>query len=206
MTVLIKQLGIQDYPSIYAQMQSFTDHRTDQTADEIWVVQHPPVFTQGLNGKAEHLLARPEHIPLVQSDRGGQITYHGPGQLIVYCLLDLKRAKLGVKDLVHRIEKAIIKTLAQISIESYARADAPGVYVNGQKIASLGLKVRKHKTYHGLSLNIDMDLSPFNAINPCGLSDIKMCQTSQFSNQTFDALTEILLSSLKTQLSPQISF
>lgn len=203
---MIKQLGLQDYQSTWQAMQSFTDERDETTPDELWVVEHPPVFTQGLNGKAEHLIALKPEIPLVQTDRGGQVTYHGPGQLIVYCLLDLKRSKLGVKDLVHRLEKAIIGTLTELGIQSEARADAPGVYVQGNKIASLGLKIRRHKSYHGLSLNLDMDLTPFSWINPCGLNNMQMAQVADFIQVDQVRITQRLLDNLKSQLSPEISF
>ncbi|GAB6069617.1 lipoyl(octanoyl) transferase LipB [Thiomicrorhabdus hydrogeniphila] len=175
MTILIKQLGIQPYEQTWQAMQAFTDARNETSADELWIVEHPAVFTQGLNGKAEHILQSSD-IPIVQTDRGGQITYHAPGQLIVYVLIDLKRAKLGVRALVSKIENSIIEYLASFDIQSQARADAPGVYVNGQKIASLGLKIRKQKSYHGLALNVNMDLSPFQQVNPCGLQGMKMTQ------------------------------
>jgi len=175
MTIRIKQFGVQPYQQTWQAMQAFTDARNDSTADELWIVEHPAVFTQGLNGKAEHILQNSE-IPIVQSDRGGQVTYHAPGQLIVYVLIDLKRAKLGVRALVTKIENSIIDYLASFNIQSLARADAPGVYVNGQKIASLGLKIRKQKSYHGLALNINMDLSPFQLVNPCGLQGMQMTQ------------------------------
>jgi len=157
-------------------MQDFTNQRDEHTADELWIVEHPPVFTQGLNGKAEHLLQLAPQIPLVQTDRGGQVTYHGPGQLVIYILVDLKRNQIGVRKLVTLIEESIIALLHEFKIEAIARADAPGVYVNGDKIASLGLKIRKQKSYHGLALNLDMDLAPFQMINPCGLQGMKMTQ------------------------------
>ena len=157
-------------------MQDFTNQRHPDTPDELWIVEHPPVFTQGLNGKAEHLLQLAPEIPLIQTDRGGQVTYHGPGQLVVYVLVDLKRNQIGVRALVTLIEASIIALLAEFGIAALARADAPGVYVNGHKIASLGLKIRKQKSYHGLALNVDMDLSPFQMINPCGLQGMQMTQ------------------------------
>ncbi|MDX1353190.1 MAG: lipoyl(octanoyl) transferase LipB [Thiomicrorhabdus sp.] len=178
MTMLIKSLGLQPYEQTWQAMQDFTDNRDATTADELWIVEHPPVFTQGLNGKAEHILQSSE-IPIVQTDRGGQITYHAPGQLIIYVLIDLKRAKLGVRALVSALENSIIEYLSTYNINALARADAPGVYVDGQKIASLGLKIRKQKSYHGLALNINMDLSPFQLVNPCGLQGMKMTQLSQ---------------------------
>lgn len=178
MSITIKTLGLQPYESTWQTMRDFTDQRQDDTPDELWIVEHPAVLTQGLNGKAEHLLQTLHDIPLVETDRGGQITYHGPGQLVIYVLFDLKRAKLGVRALVTLIEESIIEYLHQLGIVALARADAPGVYVNQQKIASLGLKIRKQRSYHGLALNVDMDLSPFKLINPCGLSGMKMTQLS----------------------------
>ncbi len=149
-------------------MREFTDQRQPDTADEIWTLQHPPVFTQGQAGKPEHLLV-PTSIPVVQCDRGGQITYHGPGQLIAYVMLDIRRSGLGVRDLVIALEQCVVEVLAHWHIVGNGRRDAPGVYVDGQKIAALGLRVRKGRTYHGLSLNVDMNLAPFEQINPCGL-------------------------------------
>ncbi len=159
-------------------MQTFTAQRTADTADEIWLCQHPPVFTQGLAGKPEHLL-RDIGIPVVKIDRGGQITYHGPGQLVAYLLLDLKRRKLGVKALVQRIEAAIIALLGEYGIAAERRAGAPGVYVNEAKIAALGLKIKNGCSYHGLSLNVAMDLAPFSAINPCGYEGLAVTQLSE---------------------------
>lgn len=157
-------------------MQDFTDQRSATTPDELWIVQHPPVFTQGLNGQAQHLLQRAPQIPLVQTDRGGQVTYHGPGQLVLYVLIDLKRANLGVRALVSAMEQAVIALLAEFGLRALARSDAPGVYVDGAKIASLGLKIRRQKSYHGLALNVNMDLTPFQMINPCGLEGMRMTQ------------------------------
>ena len=174
--MLIKHLGQQPYQSTWQAMQDFTNQRDETTGDELWIVEHPPVFTQGLNGKAEHLLQLAPNIPLVQTDRGGQVTYHGPGQLVIYVLVDLKRNQIGVRALVTLIEQSIIALLSKFDIQSIARADAPGVYVDGHKIASLGLKIRKQKSYHGLALNVDMDLSPFQMINPCGLQGMQMTQ------------------------------
>ncbi|MFC3116132.1 lipoyl(octanoyl) transferase LipB [Cellvibrio fontiphilus] len=156
-------------------MTDFTNQRTPDTPDQLWLVQHPPVFTQGQAGKAEHVLF-PGDIPVVQTDRGGQVTYHGPGQLVAYPLLDLRRLNIGVRELVTRIEQTIIATLAYYGIESAAKADAPGVYVNGDKIASLGLRVRRGCSFHGLALNVDMDLAPFQRINPCGYQGLAMTQ------------------------------
>lgn len=158
-------------------MTDFTNQRTPETPDQLWLVEHPPVFTQGQAGKAEHLLF-PGDIPVVQTDRGGQVTYHGPGQLVAYPLLDLRRLNIGVRELVTRIEQTIIATLAHYGIESAAKADAPGVYVNGDKIASLGLRVRRGCSFHGLALNVAMDLAPFQRINPCGYQGLAMTQMS----------------------------
>lgn len=173
--LVIRQLGIQPYEPVWRAMQHFTETRTDATADELWVLQHPSVFTQGQAGKAEHLLA-PGDIPVIQIDRGGQVTYHGPGQLVIYLLINVRRASVGVRDLVSLIEAAIIDTLASFKIAAAARADAPGVYVGDAKIAQLGLRIRRGCSYHGLSLNVAMDLSPFSRINPCGYAGLAVTQ------------------------------
>ncbi len=175
--LIVRHWGRQDYQPVWQAMHSFTDHRQDDTTDEVWIVEHNPVFTQGQAGKAEHLLATGD-IPVVQSDRGGQVTYHGPGQLVVYFLLNLRRKKLGVRDLVTHIENMIIETLSQYDIASAAKPDAPGVYVDGKKIASLGLRIRKGCSFHGLALNVNMDLSPFLRINPCGYQGMEMVQVA----------------------------
>lgn len=180
----IHNLGVQDYQAIWHKMQDFTDNRTANTPDEIWLVQHPSVFTQGSAGKPEHLL-NSTNIPVVQSDRGGQITYHGIGQQIMYVLIDIKRHKangneLSVRDLVSALEQSVVKTLADYGIQSYPKPDAPGVYVNEQKICSLGLRIRKGCSFHGLALNINMDLTPFRNINPCGYAGLEMCQLADF--------------------------
>lgn len=176
--LIIKDLGRRDYLPVWQAMHDFTDSRTEDTLDEIWLVEHNPVFTQGQAGKAEHVLT-PGDIPVVQSDRGGQVTYHGPGQLVAYVLINLRRQKLGVRDLVTHIENTVINTLSQFDIESAARPDAPGVYVNNKKICSLGLRIRKGCSFHGLALNVDMDLTPFLRINPCGYAGMEMTQVSQ---------------------------
>ncbi|MDO8344955.1 MAG: lipoyl(octanoyl) transferase LipB [Cellvibrio sp.] len=168
-------LGQQDYLPSWQAMTDFTNQRTPETTDQLWLVEHPPVFTQGQAGKAEHLLF-PGDIPVVQSDRGGQVTYHGPGQLVAYPLLDLRRLKIGVRELVTSIEQTIVATLTYYGIESAAKPDAPGVYVNGDKIASLGLRVRRGCSFHGLALNVAMDLAPFQRINPCGYQGLAMTQ------------------------------
>jgi len=162
-------------------MRAFTDTRDLNTTDEIWLVEHPPVFTLGLNGKAEHILNAGD-IPIVKCDRGGQVTYHGPGQLVVYTLLDLKRLKLGVKQLVTRLEQAVIDFLSSQHINAARKANAPGVYVDGAKIAALGLRVRRGCSYHGLSLNVDMDLKPFSRINPCGYEGLVSVQLRDLLN------------------------
>lgn len=176
-TIQIRQLGLQPYEPISQAMHDFTDTRDESTADEIWLVEHERVFTQGQAGKAEHVLV-PGDIPVIQSDRGGQVTYHGPGQQVMYVLLNLKRRKLGVRELVTILEQTVVNTLAELGIEAYPRADAPGVYVDGRKICSLGLRIRKGCSFHGLALNIDMDLSPFLRINPCGYAGLEMTQVS----------------------------
>ena len=171
----MRQLGLQDYRPVWQSMTDFTNQRTPETPDELWLVEHPPVFTQGQAGKPEHLLL-PGEIPVIQTDRGGQVTYHGPGQLVAYPLLDLRRLKMGVRDLVSAIEQTIVATLAVYGIEAYPKPDAPGVYVAGDKIASLGLRVRRGCSFHGLALNVDMDLEPFQRINPCGYEGLAMTQ------------------------------
>jgi lipoyl(octanoyl) transferase len=173
--LVIRQLGRRDYQPVWQSMTEFTNQRAPETPDELWLVEHPPVFTQGQAGKPEHLLL-PGDIPVVQTDRGGQVTYHGPGQLVAYPLLDLRRLKLGVRDLVTAIEETVVATLASYGIEAYPRPDAPGVYVAGNKIASLGLRVRRGCSFHGVALNVDMDLEPFQRINPCGYQGLAMTQ------------------------------
>lgn len=163
----LRRLGLRDYQLVLRGMQEFTERRNAATADEVWIVEHPPVYTQGVAGKPEHVLDTGA-IPVVQSDRGGQVTYHGPGQLILYTLVDLRRIGVGVKAMVGHLEQSVVATLAQYAIVAETRPDAPGVYVGGAKIASLGLRVRQGGCYHGLSFNVDMDLAPFAGINPCG--------------------------------------
>jgi lipoyl(octanoyl) transferase len=172
---LIRQLGQQPYAETFEAMRAFTQARTAETPDEIWFLEHSPVFTQGQAGKAEHLLLTGD-IPVVQADRGGQVTYHGPGQSVVYLLLDLHRLGYGIRSLVTRLESALIATLAGYGIAAVAQRDAPGVYVDGAKIASLGLRVRNGRTYHGIALNVKMDLEPFSRINPCGYQGLRMTQ------------------------------
>lgn len=170
-----RELGLLPYEPVWEAMRRFTDTRGPQTGDEVWLVEHPPVFTQGQAGKAEHLLL-PGDIPVVQVDRGGQVTYHGPGQLVAYLLLDVRRLGFGVRDLVSRIERCLIDLLAGYDVEAAAKPDAPGVYVDGAKIASLGLRIRNGCSFHGLALNVDMDLAPFRRINPCGYAGLAMTQ------------------------------
>ncbi|MFT5506270.1 MAG: lipoyl(octanoyl) transferase [Gammaproteobacteria bacterium] len=177
--LVVKYLGWTDYVSTWHAMRDYTQARTSDSFDEIWITEHAPVFTQGLNGKAEHLLDIKE-IPLVQIDRGGQVTYHGPGQLVIYCLLDLNRAGIGVKAFVSAIEQSIIELLGGYGISSNIREGAPGVYCDKAKIAALGLRIRKGYSYHGLSLNMDMDLEPFQRINPCGFSGLAVTQIANF--------------------------
>ena len=196
--IKIKEKGLQDYTSTWQEMVSFTENRSDQTEDELWTLEHRSVFTQGLNGKPEHLLKESE-IDIIQSDRGGQITYHGPGQIIVYCLIDIKRLGIGVKEMVRIIEKSIIDLLGDYSIPSHKIAGAPGVYVDGSKIAALGLKVKQGKTYHGLSLNVDMNLSPYKLINPCGYRDLNVTQMSNLTDNNLE------LDKIKKQLTQHLT-
>jgi lipoyl(octanoyl) transferase len=180
-------------------MQAFTDGRDAGTRDELWLVQHPPVFTQGQAGKAEHVLA-PGDIPVIQVDRGGQVTYHGPGQIVAYPLVDIRRKSIGVRDFVHRIEEAIIRTLAHYGVTGERVEGAPGIYVGGHKIASLGLRVRRGCTFHGLAFNVDMDLEPFQRINPCGFAGLQVTQLSAFAEVAIEAVEERLLQNLARQL------
>jgi len=182
-SIIIRQLNRQPYSTIFDAMKAFTENRDESTEDELWFVEHDPVFTQGQAGKAEHILATGD-IPVVQADRGGQVTYHGPGQQVVYFLLDIKRRKLGVRALVTHIENGIVATLAESGVEAYPRPDAPGVYVADKKVASLGLRIRKGRSFHGLALNVNMDLSPFLRINPCGYAGMEMTQTSDLGGAT----------------------
>ncbi len=172
-TITIRNLGLQDYEPLWRAMQRFTDTRTPETVDEIWFTEHPPVFTLGLNASREHLLETGD-IPVVQIDRGGQVTYHGPGMLMIYPLIDLKRLGLGVRDLVTALEQSAVDLAAGYGIDANARPDAPGVYVGGAKFASVGLRIRRHASYHGMALNVDVDLEPFLRINPCGYAGLAM--------------------------------
>lgn len=209
--VVVRHLGLRDYGSVYAEMRDFTAARTAVSADELWCVEHPPVFTQGQAGKPEHLLA-PGDIPVVQSNRGGQITYHGPGQAVIYVLVDLARRGEGIRALVTLLETAMIAVLAGYGITAQARADAPGVYVDGpfdgrpglRKIGSLGLRVSRGCSYHGLALNVAMDLEPFARINPCGLIDMQMTQIADLCAAppslpaVQQALVDVLIARLAT--------
>jgi len=197
---VLRWLGRVDYEPTWRAMQRFVDERDPATPDEIWCLEHPPVFTLGMNSKPEHLLGTGD-IPVVQIDRGGQVTYHGPGQLVVYPLLDLDRARLGVRTLVEGIERAIVATVAEWGIEAFGRCDAPGVYVGPRKLASVGLRIRKGRSYHGLALNVAMDLEPFLRINPCGYAGLEMTQVSELGGPAelgavADALAPRLIAAL----------
>lgn len=178
-TVTLRYPGRVEYESAYQAMQAFNRERRPETPDEIWYLEHQPVYTLGLSGRMEHILDA-RGIPVVQTDRGGQVTYHGPGQLVVYLLLDLKRSGIGIRDYVQRLEQAVIDTLAGLSLDAERRAGAPGVYVDGRKIAALGVRVRGGGCYHGLALNVDMDLAPFEGINPCGYESLEVTQISDY--------------------------
>tara|TARA_R110002073_G_scaffold74492_4_gene182051 strand:- start:1293 stop:1901 length:609 start_codon:yes stop_codon:yes gene_type:complete len=189
-----------DYLSTWQAMRDFTNTRTEQTRDEIWLLQHPAVYTQGIAGKPEHLLYN-NGIAVIKTDRGGQITYHGPGQLIAYLLLDIRRLKLGVRELVRRMENAVIDLLNDYHIDAEGRLDAPGVYVGNAKIAALGLKIKKNYCYHGIALNIDMDLKPFSAINPCGHAGLQVTQTKDLGiTHGLDVLSQQLSDKLQERL------
>ncbi len=179
--LIVRQLGLRDWHAVSQAMHQFTDQRTAETCDELWLVQHSAVFTQGQAGKAEHLLS-PGDIPVMQSDRGGQVTYHGPGQQVLYVMIDIRRRKLGVRELVTILEQTVINTLADYSVTACSREDAPGVYVDGKKICSLGLRIRKGCSFHGLALNIDMDLGPFLRINPCGYAGMEMTRLADLTD------------------------
>ncbi|MEO8767274.1 MAG: lipoyl(octanoyl) transferase LipB [Nitrosospira sp.] len=194
--IKIRYFGLADYLSTWRAMKDFTVSRTESTPDEIWLLQHPPVYTQGIAGKPEHLLYN-DGIVVIRTDRGGQITYHGPGQIIAYLLLDMRRLKLGVRELVRKMEDAVVDLLRDYRIVAEGCVDAPGVYVGGAKIAALGLKIKNGYCYHGLALNVDMDLSPFAAINPCGYSGMRVTQTRDIG--VVDGL-EILSSQLAGNL------
>ena len=198
-TPICKHLGIQPYQETWDAMKEFTLQRDGDTQDELWFLQHPPVFTQGLNGRKEHELM-PGNIPVIPIDRGGQITYHGPGQLVVYPLIDLLRLKLTTRDLVCQLEKAIIACLAEFNIKAVGKRDAPGVYVQERKIASLGLRIKKQCSYHGLSLNVDMDLEPFLRINPCGYQGLVMTDLQKEAQLTSPLRVEEIARKLEKHL------
>lgn len=181
--LVVRRLGLSDYLPTLEAMRSFTQGRDAQTPDEIWLLEHPPVFTQGQAGKAEHILAAGD-IPVVQAERGGQVTYHGPGQLVAYLMLDIRRRDMGVRDLVTAMERSLVETLASYGIPAAPRANAPGVYVGSAKIASLGLRIRRGCSFHGLALNVDMDMQPFQRINPCGYAGLAMTQMKDELNES----------------------
>jgi len=201
-TLQIRHLGLCDYSSVLDKMLDFSTRRSEQTVDEIWLLQHKPVYTLGKNAKQHHVLNSGD-IPVIAVDRGGQVTYHGPGQLIAYLLLDVKRKKLGVRQIVTAMENAVINTLAGLYIEAVARPNAPGVYVNDEKIAALGLRIKNGKSYHGLSLNIDMDLSPFLGINPCGYEGMQVTQVKNLIN---DYSIEEIKKNIVTSLSNELAY
>jgi lipoyl(octanoyl) transferase len=206
---LIRNLGLQAFEPVWRDMQRFTDERDERTRDEIWFVEHPPVFTLGMNGRREHLLA-PGDIPVLQIDRGGQVTYHGPGQLVVYPLIDIRRQRLGVRQLVIALERAVIDMAADLGIAATCRRDAPGVYVDGAKLASVGLRIRRGASYHGMALNVNVDLEPFSRIEVCGFRDLAvtrladLCGLADVSSAA-QALTPQLLRQLRAPAHSAIS-
>ena len=195
----VRQLGLCEYEPVWRAMQEFTDRRDESSVDQLWLVQHPPVFTQGQAGKAEHVLA-PGDIPVIQVDRGGQVTYHGPGQIVAYPLVDIRRKGIGVREFVKHIEEAIIRVLDQYGVAGERLEGAPGIYVKGEKIASLGLRVRHGRSFHGLAFNIDMDLEPFQRINPCGYQGLRVTQLKEFAPLVFSEVENRLLESIAAQL------
>lgn len=204
--MIVKRLGCVDYAPALEAMRAFTAARDTSTTDEIWLLQHPPVFTLGQAGRPEHLLRNPAQIPLVHIDRGGQITYHGPGQLVAYLLIDLPRRGLKVRELVALMEQAIIDTLGDYGLQGVRRAGAPGVYVDDAKIAALGLRVRNGRSYHGLAINVDADLAPFDCINPCGYEGLKTVRMADFGvDDGVEAVGERLLHHLQRLLPPRLS-
>lgn len=195
----VRRLGLAGYEPVWRDMQSFTDSRDASSGDELWLVQHPPVFTQGQAGKAEHVLA-PGDIPVIQVDRGGQVTYHGPGQIVAYPLVDIKRKGIAVREFVNRIETAIIDVLAHYDVKGERIEGAPGIYVSGDKIASLGLRVRRGCTFHGMAFNVDMDLEPFQRINPCGYAGLQVTQLSALATVDFQEVEDRLIGGLAQHL------
>ncbi|OUS16613.1 octanoyltransferase [Gammaproteobacteria bacterium 50_400_T64] len=204
MTVAVCQLGLQPYERVFAAMKDYTESRTENSPDQLWVVQHPPVFTQGQAGKAEHLLM-PGDIPVLKVDRGGQVTYHGPGQLVIYTLIDLKRAGLNVRELVCAIELSLKSLLANYDVKAETRDKAPGVYVGADKIASLGLRIRRGRSYHGLALNIDVDLEPFQRINPCGYQGLQMTRLKDLLSSSDMPTWQVLEKQLVDELVQRFS-
>ena len=197
---ILRDLGLVEYEPTWRAMQCFTDERGPDTADEIWLLEHPPVFTLGMNASRDHVLA-PGGIPVVQIDRGGQVTYHGPGQLVVYPLVDLRRAALGVRDIVTALERSVIDYAAELGIVAECRRGAPGVYVDGRKLASVGIRVRRGATYHGIALNVSVDLEPFRRINPCGYAGLEMTRLADLSDGgSVNAAAEALKPHLLRQL------
>ena len=198
--MVVTDLGLTDYVTTCQAMQAFTVDRTAETQDELWLLEHYPVFSQGSNGDDNHILL-PSDIPIVQSDRGGQVTYHGPGQLIAYTLFDLRRLGIGVREMVSRLERTVIALLALYDVQANADPDAPGVYINGAKIASLGLRVKRGACYHGISLNVDMDLTPFSLINPCGYKGMAMTDLKTFdSSVSMTTVKQQFISCLSEQM------
>jgi lipoyl(octanoyl) transferase len=187
--LIVRRLGLQDYTPIFESMRYLAEHPKSDREDQLWFLSHKPVYTQGQAGGAEHIL-NPGAIPVIQIDRGGQVTYHGPGQLVVYLLLNIKRRGIGVRQLVDLIEQSLIATLAEFGVDAQTRAKAPGVYVNDAKIAALGLRIKNGWSYHGLSLNINMDLAPFAGINPCGFENLQVCQLADFKSNTEDLMQQ----------------
>jgi lipoyl(octanoyl) transferase len=193
---IVRDLGVRDYGEVFQDMKKFTLQRDERTCDEIWLLEHHPVFTQGQAGKEEHILQR-GYIPIVQSDRGGQVTYHGPGQLVAYFLLNCQRNQIGIKQLVLGIEHLTMDILKHYGLDAHTICGAPGVYINHQKIASLGFRLKNHCSYHGLSLNVDMDLSPFQQINPCGYEKMKMTQIKDFQS-------DVVMADVKSQFNKSL--
>ena len=199
-------MGLVDYPHCFAKMQAFTQARDAQTTDELWLLEHPPIYTQGLAGKPEHIFNAGE-IPILQVNRGGQVTYHGPGQAVIYFLLDIERHKLGVRELVSRIENAMIDLLKDLGIDAVGDRDAPGVYVDGAKIGSIGLRVTKGCTYHGLSFNVDMDLTPYQGINPCGYAGMRVTQLADLlAGQSVALNMHEIQQSLASKLATELEY
>ena len=200
--LIVRALGVKAYERVWKAMTCFTDRRDETTADEVWMVEHPPVFTQGQAGRAEHIHAAGE-IPVVQVDRGGQVTYHGPGQQIAYLLLDIRRLKFGVRAMVGTIEQAIIATLAEWNMSAQARSDAPGVYIDGAKIAALGLRIRRGCSFHGLALNVNVNLEPFSRINPCGYQGMQVTRMSDLAD---NVRADEVATTLTEQLARQFGY